>query len=190
MTACVGVLINESYAEMKPKYGIPRSTITCHLRKICLPLQCRNMRQLQQRMKTGEVSRSKLIEVLQLSAKNNKVGRPNYLSLDEESLVVVAADIEGAHGLPINTFSISYELQFVLASVKARPTCKKITYSAAAKYCPVVVKQVNVSGEAHDNQRKKSRTRLIKVSSLSHNRAKQSDTRLAWIMFHNLAHMY
>ena len=104
--------------------------------------------------------------------------------------MVAAAEIEGAHWLPINTVAISYELQFVLASVKARPTCKKITYSDAAKYCPVVVKQVNVSGKAHDNQRKKSRTGLIKVSSLSHNRSKKSDTRLSWIMFRNLAHMY
>ena len=36
-------------------------------------------------MKTGEVSISKLREVLHISAKNNKVGRPTYLSLDEES---------------------------------------------------------------------------------------------------------
>ena len=47
MIACVDrVLMNESYEEMKANYGIPRSTMTSHLRKICLTLQCRNTRQL------------------------------------------------------------------------------------------------------------------------------------------------
>ena len=35
-----------------------------------------------------------------------------------------------------------------------------------------------------------TRTWLIKVSSLSNNRAKESDTRLAWIVFHNIARIY
>ena len=129
-----------------------------HLRKICFPLQCINMRKLQQRMKKREVSRSKFREVIQISVKTNKVGRPTYLSLDEELLVVAAAEIEGAHGLPVDTATISAELQSIVAYVKARPTCKKITHNAAAKYCHAVAKRVNVSEEAHNNQRKKIRT--------------------------------
>ena len=73
MTKCVArVSINESYEEMKSKHGIPRSTMTIHLINICLSLQCRNTRKLQQRMMTREVSRSKPREVLQLSIKMNK----------------------------------------------------------------------------------------------------------------------
>ena len=74
--------------------------------------------------------------------------------------------------------------------MKARPTCKKITHNAAAKYCRAVAKRVNVSEEAHNNQRKKTRTGLIKISSLINNIANHSDPRLAWKMFHKIDHMH
>ena len=61
-------------------------------------------------MKTGEVSRSNLREVLQISVKMNKVGRPTYLSPDEDSLVVEAIEIESSHELTVNTATISAEL--------------------------------------------------------------------------------
>ena len=59
-----------------------------------------------------------------------------------------------------------------------------------SNYFRAVVKEVNVSEEAHDKQRKNSRTVLIKVSSLSNNRSNQSNPSLDWIMFHKIAHMY
>ena len=57
-----------------------------------------------------------------------------------------------------NTATISVELQYVVASVKARTTCKKITHNAASKYCCAVKNQENVSKEAHDKQSMKRRT--------------------------------
>ena len=32
----------------------------------------------------------------------NKIGRPNYLNNDKDSLVVVAANIEDGHGVPLD----------------------------------------------------------------------------------------
>ena len=94
MTLCVArVLMNESYEEMKSKYRIPRSTMIGHLINIRLPLQCRNMIKLQKRMKKGELSRSTLREVLQLSIKMNKLVIPTYLSQYEEALVFAEEDI-------------------------------------------------------------------------------------------------
>ena len=43
---------------------------------------------------------------------------------------------------------------------------------------------------SHDKQRKKSRTGLVKVSSISNNRVSQSDPRLAWLVFHKISEMY
>ena len=40
------VLTNTSYEDMKSKYVIPRSNITSNMKKICHPLQYRNMRKL------------------------------------------------------------------------------------------------------------------------------------------------
>ena len=58
------------------------------------------MSQFQKRIKTGEVSRSNIREVIQLSGKN-KPGRPTYLSPDKEAFVIAAAEIEVAHGFTI-----------------------------------------------------------------------------------------
>ena len=94
MTSCgVRVLLNAFYEDLKSGYGIPRSTMTSHMRKISHPLHYGNMSHLQQRMNTGEFSISKLRKFLRLYFKKNKLGRPNCLSPDEEALVVVAAEI-------------------------------------------------------------------------------------------------
>ena len=45
--------------------------------------------------------------MLQLSVKNHKVEIPTYLSPDEEASMVAAADIEGAHGFPMDTATIA-----------------------------------------------------------------------------------
>ena len=46
--------------------------------------------------------RSKVLEMIKQSVQRNKIGRPTYLNSDEEALVVASAEIEGAHGLPID----------------------------------------------------------------------------------------
>ena len=52
-----------------------------------------------------------------------KVGRPTYLNPDEEELVVLSAEIEGAHGLPINVNILGGKLQLVIRAVNAlKPT--------------------------------------------------------------------
>ena len=48
-----------------------------------------------------------------------KIGRPTYLNSDEESLVVASAEIEGAHGLPIDVDTLGAKLQLVITSVNA-----------------------------------------------------------------------
>ena len=90
----------------------------------------------------------------------------------------------------MDTVTISAELQCAVESAKERTTYKYITLKSAAKYFCAVVNKVTVYKEAHDNQRKNSRTGFINVSIISNNRSTQSDPRLAWIMFYKIAHMY
>ena len=42
-------------------------------------------------------------EILGLSAPMNKIGRPTYLSNDKEYFIYSAADIEGDHGLHLDS---------------------------------------------------------------------------------------
>ena len=90
----------------------------------------------------------------------------------------------------METATIASELKCVLVSVKAIPTCKAIALKSASKYFHAVVKQVNVSEEAHDKQRKNIIIVLIKILSLSNNIANLSDTQLAWIIFQKISHMH
>ena len=46
-------------------------------------------------------------------------------------MLVEEEETEGDRGLPVDTATISAELKYVVASVKSRATCKKITHNAA-----------------------------------------------------------
>ena len=70
------------------------------------------------------MSRSKVLEIIKISVQKIKVGRPTYLNRDEEALVVASAEIEGAHGLPIDVSTLGEELQLVIKSVNTRQPTK------------------------------------------------------------------
>ena len=55
------------------------------------------------RFEATETSRVKVREILGLSAPMNKIGLSTYLSNYKESLIVLAADIEGGNGLPLDS---------------------------------------------------------------------------------------
>ena len=125
-----------------------------------------------------------------MSVHRVKIGRPTYLNSDEETLVVASAEIEGAHGLHIDDNTLGGRLQLVIRAMNAQQSTKVITPKASSQYTRLVIKRVNNIGDGHDNQSKKSRTGLLKVSSISNNRSRQSDPRLACLIFHKIAQMY
>ena len=100
------------------------------------------------------------------------------------------AEIEGAHGLPIDVNTLASEMKLFIKSVNARQSTKDITDNSSCKYTRSVIKLVNRKEDGHDTQRKKRRTVLVKVSSISNNRLRQSDTKLAWMMFHKISQIY
>ena len=63
--------------------------------------------------------RSKVLETIKMSVHRIKVGRPTYLNSYEEALVVVSAEIEGAHGFPIDVNTLGVKLQLVIRAVNA-----------------------------------------------------------------------
>ena len=68
-----------------------------YLAKISQPLQCRNAQHVHEKLKKGEVLRSKVLETIKMSVHKTKKGRPTYLNPYEEALVVASAKIRGAH---------------------------------------------------------------------------------------------
>ena len=68
-------------------------------------------------LKKGAVLRSKVLETIKMSVHKIKKGRPTYLNPDEEALVFASAEMEGAHGLPIDVNTLGAELQLVIRAV-------------------------------------------------------------------------
>ena len=92
--------------------------------------------------------------------------------------------------MPIDINILGAELQLVIKAVNARQSTKDITANSSSKCTRSVIKQVNRKEDGHDTQRNKIITGLVKVSSISNNRARHSDPRVAWLVFHNIAKMY
>ena len=61
-----------------------------------------------------DTSRVNIIEVVGFSSPMNKIGCPNYVSYNEDSLIYKAADIEDVYGLSLDVRVILYQLQIVV----------------------------------------------------------------------------
>ena len=57
-------------------------------------------------------------EILGLYAPMNKIGRPTYLSNYKEYLIFSDADIEGGHGLPLDSNYTLEKLHHFIKAVK------------------------------------------------------------------------
>ena len=70
--------------------------------------------------------------------------------------MVASAEIEGAHGLPIDVNILGSELQLVIIAVNARQSTKVISPKASSQYTRSVIKRVNNIEDSHDNQSRTS----------------------------------
>ena len=67
---------------------------------------------------------------------------------------------------------------------------KNIKTHSALRYYRRVIASVNKEEENAEGQKRSTMIGKIKVSSLSHRTAKQSDPKLVWEIFHKIYHMY
>ena len=101
-----------------------------------------------------------------------------------------ATEIEGAHGLPRDTTSISDELQHVLHDLGRQYPNKTIKSCYVLRYTRRVIALLIKEEENAEGHKRNTATGKMKVSGLSHKRAKQSDPRLLLEMFHIIYHIY
>ena len=58
--------------------------------------------------------------------------------------------------------------------------------ASAQRYACTLIQILNINEEVTEGQKQRTRTYMIKVSGLIHNRSKQRDPRIAWFMFQNI----
>ena len=108
------------------------------------------------------------------------MGQQIYLIKDKEAYIVAKSEIEGAHGLPMDTTSISIELQQVLHGVGRRHANNGIKANSVLRYARRVIVCANREEENSGGQKRKTMTGTINVSGLSHKRGGGGYPRLAW----------
>ena len=120
---------------------------------------------------------------------NKKVmGRPTHLNHEEEALVIVVAEIKGAHSIPQTQKRLVESLHNLLQSIGKRT--EQVSINTKQAYTQSVIQRVNKREPEKVDQKKRSATGEVNVRRLSNKRAKQSDPRLQWIMFHKMVVMY
>ena len=88
-----------------------------NLQKIYTLLKCINVNYLKNRVEARETSRGKVRSIVGLSAPMNKSGFPNYLGNDKEYWIYSYDEIEGGHGLPLDSNYLLEQLQHVINDV-------------------------------------------------------------------------
>ena len=103
---------------------------------------------------------------------------------------MTTSEIDGAHGLPRYIETFTNKLQQVLHDAGQLIISNAIKLESAQRYACRIIQCVNRKEEETEGNKRKKRTGMIKVLGLIHNRANQSDPRLAWFMPQKIYLMY
>ena len=130
-------------------------------------------------MRLGEISNKTVRKTITENISKQKLGHKYYLLKDGESYIVATTEIQGSYGLPRDTNTISNELQQVIHGVGCQDVNNIIKTRSALRYVPRVIAHVNKEEKNAEGQKRNKTTLTMKVSGLSHRRAKQCDPRIA-----------
>ena len=147
-----------------------------------------NVKTAQKMYSSGKL-RIGVIESAASNVQQVKPGRPSMLMPDEETLLIAKAEMSALASAPITRKRLSNHIVSVLEQFPSKKK-KTINHKSKLKHARDVIRRVNEKEPEAINQRKRTSTGEVKVSALSRRRAKQSDPRLAWNMFHAIANMY
>ena len=104
--------------------------------------------------------------------------------------MITSSEVEGGHRIPLDFLSVVHQLKNFVKATNYRCGDYNILEKSSMRYRREVNKRVNKKEDDHEDQKRKSRAGLVKVSRLSNTQASQSGHMLAWIMFHKISEMY
>ena len=94
-------------------------------------------------MSLGKISNKTVRKTITENIVKQELGHKYYLLKDEEAYIVETTQLEGAHGLPRDTTTISDELQQVLHGMGRQDANKTITPDSVLRYSRRVIGCVN-----------------------------------------------
>ena len=174
------------------EFGIAKATLNRFEQKALAILKIRSMKFLRTDYLLKDVSLPSIRSAAN-SVEQQRVGQKPYLSADEEVLVIATAEIKGSHSQPVQRKRLAAQLNSRLENMPDNPRTKMLggaKRKSQLAYARNVIRRVNAREPGMQGQTKTSLTGEIRVSGLSNSRAKQSDPRLAWVMFHSICKMF
>ena len=133
------ILLKSSCAAIQDNFGVPKSSLQRYLNILFPSLKCSSLKHLWYLMRLGKIRNKTVRKTITEKIVRFEVGHETHLLKDEEAYIVATTEIEGAHGLPRNTFTISDELQQVLYGVGRRDANNTITPDSALRYAHRVI---------------------------------------------------
>jgi hypothetical protein len=177
---------------LSQEFGIPETGMRRFQKKALAILKIKSMKLLKEQKERKQITMAKIRSAAN-SIQQQRRGQKPYLTADEEALVIATAEIKGSHAQPVQRKTIAAQLNTILESMPDNPRTR-IAGGAKRKsqlnYAREVIRRVNAREPEMEGQTKKSLTGEIRVAGLSNSRAKQSDPRLAWVMFHSICKMF
>ena len=132
---------------IQDNFGVPKTSLQRYLNIIFLSLKCSSLKHLWYLIGLGEISNKTVRKTITENIIKQELGHNSYLLKDKEAYIVATTEIEGVHGLPRYTTTISEELQQVLHGVGRRDVAKTITLDSVLRYARRVIARVNKEEE-------------------------------------------
>ena len=177
---------SRSYNDASLDLGVPRRTFDRHMKLVLSFLKIKSFRVCQQMAKAKEITRAEVRSAIK-NVHARDIGRPSYLTRDKKVMVIAVSKLKAAHSVPSLRRIVGEKLHTILQTLGKRTG--DVSKQSKQAYARAVIRRVNKREEEQFGQTKQSSTGQIKVQGLSHKRAKQSDPRLQWIMFHKMVRM-
>ena len=96
-------------------------------------------------------------------AHTKKAGLLSYLSKYKESLLFASAEVEGGHGISLESNTLSDQLESALKPVEFWRGDNNINKILSLKYCREVIKCMNERENEHERKIRKLQIGLVKV---------------------------
>ena len=193
----------KSFVDAREEYGVAHGSHMRYRKKVLEILSIETLAEARQLHNSYKVKSNyknlRRIEKVISKVVTTRVGmgRPTLLTKDEEAVLVASAEMKCIASQPVDRKTLAKRVHDVVGAIypnKKRAKCKDgdgdIQHKSKLSLARRILQRVNAREPEGPTQSKKSSNGEIKVASLSYRRAKQSDPRLAWAMFHGICAMY
>ena len=109
----------ETFPALPSEMSLPRHSLDHFTHKVLALIKVKNVKSCQKLVKGGKIGQHVISDAMK-QVQRSLVGRPTHLSQDEEVLIVAAAKIKAAHGLPSTRKVSSAKLHTVLCALNLR----------------------------------------------------------------------